>query len=163
MPDKINLESSGLRRSDCSAVLSWRDKIYSHSTKCPKSVKRSSMQALVLFNSFLCAIGAEVTRRVQSHQVVANSSSSNKINLDSACLKSVTNLDSACLKSATNLDSACLKSVINLDSACLKSVKRSSLKLIVESLHSEITLHFCEDCKKFREGESEDNERPDND
>ena len=74
MPDKINLDSSGLRRSDRSAVLSRRDKVYSHSTKCFKSVKRSSMQALVLFSSF-CAIGAGVTCRVHPHQVVANSSS----------------------------------------------------------------------------------------
>jgi hypothetical protein len=42
MPEKINLDSSGLRRSDRSAVLSRRDKVYSHSTKCLKSVKRSS-------------------------------------------------------------------------------------------------------------------------
>jgi hypothetical protein len=73
-------------------------------------------------------------------------------NLDSACLKSVTNLDSARLKSATNLDSTCLKRKINLDSTCLKSVKPSSSKMIV---HSEISLHFCKDCKKFREGEWE--------
>ncbi len=31
MPDKIDLDSSGLRCSARSAVVSWRDKIYSHS------------------------------------------------------------------------------------------------------------------------------------
>ncbi len=29
MPDKINLDSNGLRRSACSAVLSWQEKVYS--------------------------------------------------------------------------------------------------------------------------------------
>ena len=78
MPDKINLDSSGLRRSDRSAVLSRRDKVYSHSTKCLKSVKRSSEHAcLVLFSSFH-AIGAEVKCGVHSHQVLAKSPSQNK-------------------------------------------------------------------------------------
>jgi hypothetical protein len=78
MPEKINLDSSGLRRSDRSAVLSRRDKVYSHSTKCLKSVKRSSKYAcLVLFSSF-CAIGAELKCGVHSHQVLAKSSSLNQ-------------------------------------------------------------------------------------
>ncbi len=38
MPDKINLDSSGLRRSAHSAVLSWQEKVYSHSTTVLKSV-----------------------------------------------------------------------------------------------------------------------------
>jgi hypothetical protein len=86
MPDKINLDSSGLRRSDRSAVLSRRDTVYSHSTKCLKSVKRSSEQAcLVLFSSFH-AIGAEVKCGVHSHQVLAKISL-DKINLDSSGLR----------------------------------------------------------------------------
>jgi hypothetical protein len=101
MPDKINLDSSGLQRSDCSVVLSWRDKVYSHSTKCLKSVKRSSEHAcLVLFSSF-CAIGAELKCGVHSHQVLAKSSSSDKINLDSSGLKSVKqSSEHACLSLA---------------------------------------------------------------
>jgi hypothetical protein len=75
MPDKINLDSSGLQCSACSAVLSWREKVYSHSTMVLKSVKRSSKHAcLVLFLSF-CAIGAVLNGRVHSHQVLAQSSS----------------------------------------------------------------------------------------
>jgi len=42
MPDQINLDSSGLQRSAQSAVLSRRDKVYSHSTTVLKSVKQSS-------------------------------------------------------------------------------------------------------------------------
>jgi hypothetical protein len=75
MPDKINLDSSGLRRSARSAVLSRRDKVYSHSTTVLKSVKRSSKHAcLVLFSSF-CTIGAALNGGVHSHQVLAQSSS----------------------------------------------------------------------------------------
>ena len=75
MPDKINLDSSGLRSSDRSAVLSWRDKVYYHSTTCLKSVKRSSeYTCLVLFSSF-CAIGTDVKCGVHSHQVLAKSPS----------------------------------------------------------------------------------------
>jgi hypothetical protein len=48
MPDKINLDSSGLRRPVQSAVISWREKFHSHST---------TVLSLVLFPSF-CAIGA---------------------------------------------------------------------------------------------------------
>jgi len=39
MPDKINLDSSGLQRSARSAVLSQQEKVYSHSTTVLKSVK----------------------------------------------------------------------------------------------------------------------------
>ena len=75
MPDKINLDSSGLQRSACSAVLSRQEKVYSHSTMVLKSVKRSSKHGcLVLFSSF-CAIGAALNGRVHSHQVLAQSSS----------------------------------------------------------------------------------------
>ncbi|MGL6008734.1 MAG: hypothetical protein ACRC1D_04685 [Culicoidibacterales bacterium] len=75
MPDKINLDSSGLRRSVRSAVLSRRNEVYSHSTTVFKSVKRSSKHAcLVLFSSF-CAIGAGVNCGVQSQRVIAKSSS----------------------------------------------------------------------------------------
>jgi hypothetical protein len=75
MPDKINLDSSGLRRSARSAVLSRQEKVYSHSTMVLKSVKRSSKHAcLVLFTSF-CAIGAALNGGVHSHQVLAQSSS----------------------------------------------------------------------------------------
>ncbi len=75
MSDKINLDSSGLRRSARSVVLSWREKVYSHSTTVLKSVKRSSKHAcLVLFSSF-CTIGAALNGGVHSHQVLAQSSS----------------------------------------------------------------------------------------
>jgi hypothetical protein len=75
MPDKINLDSSGLRRSVRSEVLSRREKVYSHSTTVLKSVKRSSKHAcLVLFSSF-CAIGAALDGGVHSHQVLSQSSS----------------------------------------------------------------------------------------
>ena len=75
MPDKINLDSSGLRRSARSAVTSRREKVYSHSTTILKSVKRSSKHAcLVLFSSF-CAIGAALNGGVHSHRVLAQSSS----------------------------------------------------------------------------------------
>jgi hypothetical protein len=75
MPDKNNLGSSGLQRSTCSAVLSWQEKVYSHSTTVLKSVKRSSKHAcLVLFLSF-CATGAALSGGVHSHQVLAKSSS----------------------------------------------------------------------------------------
>jgi hypothetical protein len=75
MPDKINLDSGGLRGSARSAVLSRQEKVYSHSTTVLKSVKRSSKHAcLVLFSSF-CAIGAALDGGVHSHQVVAQSSS----------------------------------------------------------------------------------------
>jgi hypothetical protein len=76
MPDNINLDSSGLQRSTCSAVLGRRDKVYSHSTTSLKTqFKRSSTKAcLVLFSSF-CAIGAGLTCWVHSHQVLAQSSS----------------------------------------------------------------------------------------
>jgi hypothetical protein len=53
MPNQINLDTSGLRRSARSAVLSRRNKVYSHSTTVLKSVQRSSKHAcLVLFSSF---------------------------------------------------------------------------------------------------------------
>jgi hypothetical protein len=75
MPDKINLDSSGLQRSVRSEVLSRREKVYSHSTTVLKSVKRSSKHAcLVLFLSF-CAIGAALDGGVHSHQVLLQSSS----------------------------------------------------------------------------------------
>jgi len=75
MPDKINLDSSGLRRPARSAVLSRQEKVYSHSTTVLKSVKRSSKNAcLVLFSSF-CAIGAALNGGVHSHQVLTTSSS----------------------------------------------------------------------------------------
>ncbi len=78
MPDKINLDSSGLRRSARLAVLSWREKVYSHSATVLKSVKRSLKHAcLVLFLSF-CAIGAALNGGVHSHQVLAQSSSTPK-------------------------------------------------------------------------------------
>jgi len=70
MPDKINLDSSGLRCSVRSAVLSRREKVYSHSTTVLKSAKRSSKHAcLVLFLSF-CAIGVALNGGVHSHQVL---------------------------------------------------------------------------------------------
>ncbi len=75
MPDKINLDSSGLQCSARSAVLSWREKVYSHSTTVLKSVKQGSKHAcLVLFSSF-CAIGAALNGGVHSHQVLVQSSS----------------------------------------------------------------------------------------
>jgi hypothetical protein len=67
MPDKINLDSSGLQRSARSAVLSWREKVYSHSPTVLKSVKQSSKHAcLVLFLSF-CTIDAALNGGVHSH------------------------------------------------------------------------------------------------
>ena len=75
MPTQVNLDTSGLRRSARSAVLSRRDKIYSHSTTVLKSVQRSSKHAcLVLFSSF-CTIGAVLKCGTQSHQVLVQSSS----------------------------------------------------------------------------------------
>ena len=75
VPDKINLDSSGLRLSAWSAVLSRRDIVYSHYTMVLKSVTRSSKHAcLVLFSSF-CAIGMGNVCGVHSHQVIAKSSS----------------------------------------------------------------------------------------
>jgi hypothetical protein len=75
MPVTINLDSSGLQRSACLAVLSWQEKVYSHSTTVFKSVKRSSKHAcLVLFLSF-CTIGVALNGGVHSHQVLAQSSS----------------------------------------------------------------------------------------
>ena len=57
MPQQINLDSSGLRRSTRTEVLRRRDKVYPHST-IKKIIQRSSKHAcLVLFSSF-CAIGA---------------------------------------------------------------------------------------------------------
>ena len=75
MPDKINLDSSGLRCSAHSAVLSWQDKVYSHFTMVLKRVTQSSKYAcLVLFSSF-CAIGAVLNGGAQSHQVLVQNSS----------------------------------------------------------------------------------------
>ncbi len=56
MPDNINLDSSGLQLSTCSAVLGWWDKVYSHSTTSLKTqIKRSLTKAcLVLSSFFLC-------------------------------------------------------------------------------------------------------------
>jgi hypothetical protein len=66
---------SGLQCSAQSAVVSWQDKIYSHSMTVLKSVKQSSKHAcLVLFLSF-CAISVGLECRVHSHQVFAQSSS----------------------------------------------------------------------------------------
>jgi hypothetical protein len=74
MPDKINLESSGLQRSTQTEVLRWRDKVYSHST-LKKIIKQSLKHTcLVLFSSF-CAIGAGLKCRVHPHQVFVTSSS----------------------------------------------------------------------------------------
>jgi hypothetical protein len=76
MPDNINLDSSGLRHSTCSAVLGRREQVYSHSTIILKAqIKQSSKIAcLVLFSSF-CSIGSGLTCWVHSHQVLAQSSS----------------------------------------------------------------------------------------
>ena len=78
MPDNINLDSSGLRRSTPtrSAVLGPREQLYSHSTISLKAqIKRSSKIAcLVLFASF-CSIGSGLTCWVHSHQVIVQSSS----------------------------------------------------------------------------------------
>jgi len=76
MPDNIDLDSSGLRRSTRTAVLSRREQVYSHSTISLKAqIKRSSKTAcLVLFSSF-CSIGSGLTCWVHSHQVLVQSSS----------------------------------------------------------------------------------------
>ena len=74
MPQQIDLDSSGLRRSTRTEVLRRRDKVYSHST-IKKIIQRSSKHAcLVLFSSF-CAIGAGLKCGVHPHQVLAASSS----------------------------------------------------------------------------------------
>jgi hypothetical protein len=74
MPTKINLDSSGLRRSTRTEVLHQQDKVYSHST-LKKIIQRSSKHAcLVLFSSF-CAIGAGLKCGVHPHQVLATISS----------------------------------------------------------------------------------------
>jgi hypothetical protein len=75
MPDKINLDSSGLRRSACSAVLSRREKVYSHSTTVLKSVKQSWTHAYLVLFSFFYAIGTELKCGVHPHWVLAKSSS----------------------------------------------------------------------------------------
>ena len=73
MLDKINLDFSGLRCSTHSAVLSWWEKVCSHSTTVIKSVKQSSKHAcLVLFLSF-CTICAALNGGVHSHQVLVTS------------------------------------------------------------------------------------------
>jgi hypothetical protein len=76
MPDYIDLDSSGLRCSTCSAVLGQREQVYSHSTISLKTqIKQSSKKAcLVLFSSF-CSIGSGLTCWVHSHRVLAQSSS----------------------------------------------------------------------------------------
>jgi hypothetical protein len=75
MPDKIDLDSSGLWRSAESAVLSQQDWVYSHSTMSFKTIKQSLKHAcLVLFSSF-CANRAGLKCGVHSHQVLAKSSS----------------------------------------------------------------------------------------
>jgi hypothetical protein len=75
MPNIINLDSSGLQRSSWKEVLSWQDKIYSHSTTSFKQIKRGSKNAcLVLFSSF-CAVGAELTHGTHSLQDNVTSSS----------------------------------------------------------------------------------------
>jgi hypothetical protein len=75
MPDKINPDSSGLRCSVWSAVLSRQEKVHSHSTTVLKSVKQSlAYTCLVLFSSFY-AIGAELKCGVHSHRVFVKSSS----------------------------------------------------------------------------------------
>ncbi len=75
MPNIINLDSSGLRQSSQTEVLSWRDKIYSHSTTSLKQIKQSLKHAcLVVFSSF-CAVGAGLTRGAHSLQDNVTSSS----------------------------------------------------------------------------------------
>jgi hypothetical protein len=75
MPDKINLDSSGLQRSAHSAVLSRQEKVYSHSTTVLKSVKRSLKHACLVFFLSFCAISVALNGGVHSHQVLAQSSS----------------------------------------------------------------------------------------
>jgi hypothetical protein len=73
MPGKINLDSSGPWCSALSAVLSWRERVYSHSTAVLKSATWSLKHAyLVLFSSF-SAIGAELKWGVHSHKVITKS------------------------------------------------------------------------------------------
>jgi hypothetical protein len=69
MPDNIDLDSSGLRCSTRTAVLSRKEQVYSHSTISLKAqIKRSSKIAcLVLFSSF-CSIGSGLTCWVHSHR-----------------------------------------------------------------------------------------------
>jgi hypothetical protein len=68
MPNIINLDSSGLQHSSWKEVLSWRDKIYSHSTTSFKQINRGSKHAcLVLFSSF-CTVGTELTHGAYSLQ-----------------------------------------------------------------------------------------------
>jgi hypothetical protein len=75
MPDKINLDSCGLQRSAHSAVLSWQEKVYSHSTTVLKSVKQSSKHACLVLVSSFCAIDVALNGGFHSHQVLAQSSS----------------------------------------------------------------------------------------
>ena len=78
MPDNIDLDSSGLRRSTCSAVLGQREQVYSHSTISLKAqIKQNSKKSMpgsLLFSSF-CSIGSGLKWWVHSHQVLVQSSS----------------------------------------------------------------------------------------
>jgi hypothetical protein len=76
MPDNIDVDSSGLRRSTCSAVLGRREQVYSHSTISLKAqIKQSLKIACLVLLSSLCSIGSGLTCWVHSHQVLAHSSS----------------------------------------------------------------------------------------
>jgi hypothetical protein len=75
MPNIINLDSSGLQRSPWKEVLSWWDKIYSHSTTSFKQIKRGSRHACLVLFSSVCAVGAELTCGAHSFQDNVTSSS----------------------------------------------------------------------------------------
>ncbi len=111
MPDKINLGSSGLRRSTRSEVLSWQEKVYSHSTTVLKSVKQSSKHVcLVLFSSF-CATGVALNGGAHSHQVLAKSSS-----------KQVENISYTQPQSAKAASKATVKMQVSADSNKMPSI-----------------------------------------
>jgi hypothetical protein len=73
MPERINLDSSGLWHSSRTAVLSRRDKVYSHSTTSIKKLKQSSIHACLVLFSLFGAIGSGLGCGINSGQVVAAS------------------------------------------------------------------------------------------
>jgi hypothetical protein len=75
MPNIINLDSSGLRYSSWKEVLSWRDKIYSHSTTSFKQIKQGLKHACLVLFSSICNVGAEFTHGAHSLQDNVKSSS----------------------------------------------------------------------------------------
>jgi hypothetical protein len=158
MPKKINLDSSGLRQSTQTEVLLWRDKVYSHST-LKKMIQQSLKHAcLVLFSSF-CAIGVGLKCGVHPHQVFATSSST----LSNA-IESYHQVNSLYDKTINCFSTLAQSNVASNDSFKVSEGERfapnffrlgnfNSSQLIV--MYSEISFHFCKNCRIFCEGVKE--------